>query len=142
MKKPRRSSRRRRSRWNDSWVVLLLAVPAAIVLLTRDVEASHPAPRDIDHAGHVVSEHAFPGHQRIQKVYRMAASIPHVLDGIYCYCACSKHSSHYSLHDCFTDNHGARCDICLTEAATAFEMARNGASLAEVRAAIDALYRT
>lgn len=72
----------------------------------------------------------------------MAAAIPDVLDGIYCYCACSEHSSHYSLHDCFTDNHAARCDICLTEAETAFGMAEKGAPLAEIRAAIDALYRT
>jgi hypothetical protein len=83
----------------------------------------------------------YAAYPRIAEVYAMAAQIPHVLDGIYCYCDCSKHSDHRSLLTCFQDDHGAACDVCLTEAALAFRMVGEGRSLKEIRKAVDDLYR-
>jgi hypothetical protein len=71
----------------------------------------------------------------------MAADIPQVLDGLYCHCDCSNHSGHRSLLTCFQDDHGAACDVCLTEAALAFRMTGEGRSLKEIRKAVDDLYR-
>jgi hypothetical protein len=70
------------------------------------------------------------------------AEIPHVIDGLYCHCACSEHSGHYSLLDCFHDDHGARCDVCLSEAAMAHRMHNDGESVDAIRDAIDRLYDT
>ena len=125
-----------------SWILVAVAVAGGLLLASRKSEAAHPTPRDMDHADHIMDSREFRGYERVQEVYRMAAAVPNVLDGIYCYCACSEHSGHYSLHDCFSSAHGARCDICMSEAALAYRMTRDGASLDEVREAIDALYRT
>ena len=133
---------RRGRRSAAPWIMVTVAVAAGLLLASRKSEAAHPTPRDMDHAEHIVDSRQFAGYERVQDAYRMAAAIPNVLDGIYCYCACAEHSGHHSLHDCFTSEHGARCDICMSEAALAYRLTRDGASLDEVRDAIDALYRT
>ena len=46
--------------------------------------------------------------------------------------------SGYTVHD----DHAARCDICLSEADMAHRMHQDGASLDEIRTAIDRLYDT
>lgn len=120
-------------------VVLALAVVAGVFLFSRPASA-HPAPRGDKTAEWVMGADAFVGYDRIQETYRMAAEIPQVLDGLYCYCDCSKHSDHYSLLDCFHSEHGAGCDICLTEAQLAYKMTKEGKSLEQIRAQIDALY--
>lgn len=120
----------------------VLAVLAVVLVSTRDAGAAHPEPRAMDHAGHVQDHARYVGHPRVAEVYQQAAAVAGVLDGIYCYCACSEHSGHYSLLDCFASDHGARCDVCLSEAALAHRMTLDGASLDEIRAAVDKLYRT
>lgn len=120
---------------------------AAIVLVlglvaTRSANAvPHPAPRPGLTAADVESPVRYAGYPRVAEVYEMAAQIPDVLDGLYCHCDCSKHSDHRSLLTCFQDDHGAACDVCLTEAALAFSMTGEGKSLKQIRKAVDALYR-
>jgi hypothetical protein len=65
-----------------------------------------------------------------------------VFDGLYCYCECKENFGHKSLLTCFESEHGASCDICLTEAAMAAEMHANGASLDAIRQAIDARFKS
>lgn len=120
-------------------VVLAILAVGAIFVFTRPA-AAHPDPRPTVGADHLMDPAAFAGYDRVRETYRMAAEIPQVLDGLYCYCDCSKHSDHYSLLDCFASDHGAGCDICLTEAQLAYRMTKEGKSLDEIRAAIDALY--
>ncbi len=122
------------------WAAGAVAVVAVGVLATRNAGAAHPEPRQMDHAGHVVHHAQYRAQPRVAEIYRQAAAVPAVLDGIYCYCACSRHSGHHSLLDCFASDHAARCDICLSEAALAHRMTRDGKSLREIRDAIDAIY--
>ena len=119
-------------------VVVALVGLAGVFLATRPASGEHPDPRPTPPS--VLDAAAFAGYERIQETYTMAAAIPNVLDGLYCHCDCEHHSGHYSLLDCFTDDHGAGCDICLSEAQLAYRMTREGKSLDEIRAAIDALY--
>lgn len=111
-----------------------------IVVSVRHLGAAHPEPRMMDHTGHVLPQEQFREHPRVQQGYAEAAEIPHILDGLYCYCRCSQHSAHYSLLDCFVSAHAAHCDICLTEAAIAYQMSRDGRSLDDIRHRIDAVY--
>ena len=46
--------------------------------------------------------------------YELAAKIPAVIYQQPCYCYCDR-IGHKSLHSCFENAHGARCDICLKE---------------------------
>ena len=117
-------------------VVLLLGLAT-----TRTANAHHPDPRSELSALTVESSSRYASYPRIAEVYDMAAEIPHVLDGLYCHCDCSKHSNHRSLLTCFQDDHGAGCDVCLTEAALAHRMTNEGRSLKEIRQAVDDLYR-
>jgi hypothetical protein len=125
---------------------VVVMVMAGIVLIlglvaTRTANAHHPAPRAGLTAADVESPLRYAGYPRIAEVYEMAAQIPHVLDGLYCHCDCSKHSDHRSLLTCFQDDHGAACDVCLTEAALAYRMIGEGKSLKQIRKAVDALYK-
>jgi hypothetical protein len=103
-------------------------------------QSIHPEPRPGVHAGDVVSPERYAAYPRIQAAYEKAAAIPHILDGIYCHCDCEHHSGHYSLLDCFRDDHGAHCDVCMAEAELAHAMVQRGGTLDEIRAAIDGFY--
>jgi hypothetical protein len=120
-------------------VVAALLVVAALAVLTRPASA-HPEPRTGITSVAVADASRYQDLPRVAETYRMAAEIAAVLDGLHCYCECDKHSDHYSLLDCFRSDHGAACDICLTEAQLAYSMTKEGKSLDEIRDAIDALY--
>lgn len=118
--------------------VLVLVLGLAATRSANGVQ--HPSPRAGLTAADVVPAERYAAYPRVAEVYEMAARIPEVLDGLYCHCDCSRHSDHRSLLTCFQDDHGAACDVCLTEAALAFRMTGEGRSLKEIRTAVDALY--
>lgn len=72
-----------------------------------------------------------------RRAYAAAVAIPDVLDHLYCYCYCAENYGHKSLRTCFTDGHGAGCDICMKEAIRAQELHEKGYSIKEIRAKID-----
>jgi Protein of unknown function with PCYCGC motif len=72
-----------------------------------------------------------------ETAYRVAQEIPDVIDQMYCYCECDKHSSHVTLLSCYTDDHAANCDICQDEALEAARLMKQGYSVAEIRGQID-----
>lgn len=107
----------------------------------RGAGADHPDPRDMDHAGHVVPSARYEAYPRVAQVYEMVAAVPRLVDGVYCYCQCSEHSGHYSLLDCFADDHAARCDVCLSEATMTYQMSQDGYDLKAIRSEIDGRFR-
>ncbi len=124
----------------------ILAVCAGAGLLGVGVVAQlndsgpHPEARAIDHASHVMPAARYAGMGQAQAAYERAAVIPAVLDQLFCYCFCSQHSGHYSLLDCFADDHGAACDVCMREVFIAYDMVQQGASVEQIREAIDQTY--
>lgn len=102
----------------------------------------HPMPRIDAHTMHVMPAARYASNPGIADVYEMAAEIPAVLDGVYCYCFCHNTFGHYSLLDCFMDDHAADCDICLREAIMAYQMNQQGSSLDQIRQSVDQQYRT
>ncbi len=144
----RRAARKGKGRgWKDSGLVwigggaLLLAL-AVVPAMNFSPADHHPEPRADAHERHVVDGAQYASYPRVAAIYDRVAEVPHVIDGIYCYCACSEHSGHYSLLDCYKDAHAARCDVCLSEADMAYQMHRDGKSLDDIRTAIDRLYET
>lgn len=107
---------------------------------TAVADGHHPAPRPAADREAVVPAARYAGHPRIATMYRAAAEIPEVLDGIHCYCKCDEHAGHHSLLSCFASDHAAMCDICLSEAETAFELSRDGVRLGVIRDVIDQTY--
>ena len=121
----------------------LVAVAAVGYAVTRvETGDHHPTPRDIDHAAHVMPASEFAAYPRVAATYERVAAVPHVVDGVYCYCRCSEHSGHHSLLDCFASDHGAHCDICLSEATLVYQMSRAGHDLDAIRAEIDRRFQS
>jgi len=77
---------------------------------------------------------------KIERAYQVAHDMPDVLDQLYCYCECDKHSGHRSLLSCYTDNHAANCDVCVNEALDASRMMKQGYKMTEIKRAIDRKY--
>ena len=113
---------------------------ATAPMVTHPASGHHPAPRPGNSIVQVVPAARYAQYPRIADTYSKAAEMPEVLDGIYCYCNCAEHAGHYSLLDCFTSDHAAGCDICLSEAEMAIRMTSRGHSLDEIRLVVDATY--
>lgn len=67
--------------------------------------------------------------------YDLAVKIPVVLHQQPCYCYCDR-MGHNSLHSCFEDTHGARCDICLKELYYAYSEHQKGKTAVQIRKGI------
>ncbi|MBI5286087.1 MAG: hypothetical protein HY878_00660 [Deltaproteobacteria bacterium] len=85
--------------------------------------------------GSILSPNLFKG--KTAYTYQIAKEIPDVLDSIYCYCHCQKHSGHKSLLSCYTDNHAAFCDICQDEAIIAYELYKEGKDVQTIKKMVD-----
>lgn len=124
-------------------LVLLVAAVAAVgytLIAPPAGAAQHPEPRAGITAGKVQPPERYADDPRVAQVYEEVAQIAAVADGLYCYCHCERHSGHYSLLSCFESDHGAACDVCLNQAHLAYTMTQRGASLGDIRLAIDARY--
>ncbi|MEJ2215302.1 MAG: CYCXC family (seleno)protein [Gemmatimonadota bacterium] len=120
-------------------VALLLIV--GLFATRRDAQgAQHPKPRPTASAASVVPASRYDGYPRIKETYAEVAQVPEVVDGIYCYCHCEENMGHYSLLDCFSSDHAANCDVCLSEGALAYKMNKDGKTLDQIRHAVDQLY--
>lgn len=139
-RKAGRSARRKSSRKGLLWgVVIVIAVGAGLVA-ANDAGADHPKPRADAHEHRVAPASRYEGYPRVAQAYAHAADVKGTLDGVYCYCMCAEHSGHYSLLDCFRDDHAARCDVCMSEAELAWRMFQDGKTLDNIRDAVDGLY--
>ncbi|MGB7218714.1 MAG: PCYCGC motif-containing (lipo)protein [Vicinamibacterales bacterium] len=96
----------------------------------------------------------FPGYpmsrspEVVTAAYRFAAEHPEVLSYVPCFCGCER-SGHRGNEDCFVkardingdvvlwDDHGMECAVCLDVATRARLMHAAGASVREIRTAID-----
>lgn len=67
--------------------------------------------------------------------YELAAKIPAVVHQQPCYCYCDR-MGHNSLHSCFEDTHGARCDTCLKELYYSYVESKRGKTASQIRRGI------
>lgn len=87
----------------------------------------------------------------VHAVYEFAARHPEVLQHMPCYCGCES-LGHNGNHECFVrrraadgrvlewEPHGSGCAVCVDVARDAMLMFDSGATVAAIRAAIDAKY--
>jgi hypothetical protein len=133
---------RARRRQRRAWTVAALSV-AALVVVSAAVNRSsgpldhHPTPRARSEQPRVLPASRYVDYPRVQEAYRMAAQVTDALDGIYCYCECAEHMGHYSLLECFSTDHAAGCDVCMSEGTLVYKMIEKGATLDAIRTEID-----
>jgi hypothetical protein len=89
----------------------------------------------------------------VRATYEFAARHREVLDYVPCFCGCER-GGHQGNHDCFVagrdaegnvtswDAHAMACEICIDVAYDALQMFNSGASVVDIRAAIDRKYET
>lgn len=87
--------------------------------------------------------------ETVRAVYRFAAEHPEVLSYVPCFCGCER-GGHKGNDDCFVkarnaqgdvtewEPHGLDCAVCIDVANEAMQMTRSGASVRDIRAAIEA----
>jgi Protein of unknown function with PCYCGC motif len=87
----------------------------------------------------------------VRQAYEFAARQPDVLKYVPCFCGCER-GGHKGNDNCFVagrdakgqvtawDTHGLGCEICIDVAQQAMQMHNSGASLPEIRAAVDKRY--
>jgi hypothetical protein len=84
----------------------------------------------------------------VTAAYQFAAEHPEILSYVPCFCGCER-AGHQGNHDCFVrsraengdviawDEHGVDCAVCLDVATRSRQMYAAGASVNDIRAAID-----
>ena len=87
--------------------------------------------------------------ETVKAVYQFAAEHPEVLSYVPCFCGCER-GGHKGNDDCFVkarnaqgdvtewEPHGLDCAVCIDVANEAMQMTRSGASVRDIRAAIEA----
>ena len=86
----------------------------------------------------------------VRAAYEFAARHPEVLQYVPCFCGC-EHLGHGGNDDCFVasrdadgnvtwDPHGMACTVCIDVARDAMQMKASGASVADIRLAIERTY--
>jgi hypothetical protein len=87
--------------------------------------------------------------ETVRAVYRFAAEHPEVLGYVPCFCGCER-GGHKGNDDCFVkarnaqgdvtewEPHGLDCAVCIDVANEAMQMTRSGASVRDIRSAIEA----
>jgi hypothetical protein len=119
---------------------------AGVTNLRRGVSASsrlsdHPTPRPGITAAKVLTKDQLGEHKDAAPVFDLVREIPHIVDGIRCQCGCSALDGKYSLLSCYeADGMAAHCQICQGEGRLAYRLNKQGKTLDEIRAAIDAKF--
>jgi hypothetical protein len=120
-----------------------------------DAPARPPIPTDLKaHPQANLPPLEFPGYEMprpaatVSAAYKFAAEHPEVLSYVPCFCGC-EHSGHRGNEDCFVktrdvngdvvawEEHGMECAVCLDVATRARQMYLAGASVTEIRAAVE-----
>jgi hypothetical protein len=113
--------------------------PGGLHALLADGE--HPEPRPGIDGSKVLPAAALVGAPDLIRIYDGVREIPHIADGIRCYCGCANLQGYRSLLTCFEEGGMARhCEICQSQGSLAHSRWKEGQSLAQIRRATDARF--
>ena len=139
------------------------AEPVAVTAAAAPTpEATPPAPAPIPAPAVVLKPHPqkelptlqLPGYplgrspEVITAAYKFAAEHPEILTYVPCFCGCER-MGHRGNEDCFVkardvngdvvawEDHGMECAVCLDVATRARQMYTSGASVSDIRAAVE-----
>ena len=103
--------------------------------------SDHPTPRPGITAARVLTRDQLGEHKDAAPVFDLVRQIPEVADGIRCQCGCSVLDGKYSLLSCYErDGMAAHCQTCQAEGRLVYRLHKQGKSLDDIRAAIDAKF--
>ncbi|CAN5809372.1 hypothetical protein BH23GEM9_BH23GEM9_37590 [soil metagenome] len=118
----------------------LLPLPAAATGL-RLLQPGHPTPRPGVDASRVLSATELADAPHLVALFDGIRQIPHIADGIRCYCGCAQIEGYRSLLSCYEDVGMAKwCEICQGQGRLAHGRWKEGQTLEQIRRATDARY--
>jgi hypothetical protein len=134
----------RRSFLGRAGGALAALIPGRLLLPRRafhPMTGPHPQPRPGITAAKVLTKDQLADTPDLIPVFDQVREIPEIVDGIRCQCGCSEIEGNYSLLSCYEGDAMARhCQICQGQGRLAHRLHKDGKSLDEIRAAIDARY--
>jgi len=101
----------------------------------------HPKPRPGITAAKLMTAEQLAG-RKAADAFEGVRAIPEIADGIRCHCGCAELPDYYSLLTCYEGPKAMAlsCPICQGEGRMAARMHKEGATLDEIREALDAKY--
>jgi hypothetical protein len=126
-----------------SFVAAVSATVASFVLPPRIANAApkHPMPRRGVTGSHVLKAKDLEKTPKLIPLFDSIRDIPEIVDGIHCQCGCTNPPEFYSLLSCFEGRGMARdCVICQGQGRLAVRLHKEGKTLDQIRAAIDAKF--
>ena len=104
--------------------------------------SSHPTPRRGITGAHVLTRKQLAATPALIPLFDSVRAAPGIFDGIECQCGCTRSLDFYSLLTCFEGKAMARtCIVCQDQARLVARLHKEGKSLNQIRAAIDAEFR-
>ena len=128
-----------------SFVSTLTAAGAAVLFPRQRVFAGtpsgHPVPRPGITGKNVLTKDQLAKTPKLIPLFDGIREIPEIADGIRCNCGCTDAPELRSLLSCFEGRGMARdCFICQGQARLAIRLHKEGKSLDQIRAAVDAKF--
>lgn len=121
----------------------LLPTSDALGAGTRRVRRlAHPTPRPGITAAKVLTAEQLASRPQLVPLFDDVRAMPEIVDGIRCSCGCANQPGNYSLLSCYEgENAMAKwCPVCQGQGRLAARLRKEGKTLDEIRAAIDAKY--
>jgi hypothetical protein len=114
------------------------AEPTARLLLRSN---GHPDPRPGIDGSRVLTARQLTAAPDLAGLFDNIREIPHIADGIRCYCGCAQLDGYRSLLSCYEDVGMAQfCEVCQGQGRLAHRRWKEGQSLDQIRRATDARY--
>jgi hypothetical protein len=105
------------------------------------VPGPHPTPRAGITGEHVLTKEQLASKPKLIPLFDSVREIPEVVDGIRCNCGCTNPPEFYSLLSCYEGKGMAQsCGVCQGQGRLAVRLHKEGKTLDEIRAAIDAKF--
>jgi hypothetical protein len=124
-----------------SLAVVGLIVPAESAFAKTRRTGPHPTPRPGITGEKVLTKAQLEGKPKLIPLFDSVREIPEIIDGIRCNCGCTNPPEFYSLLSCYEGKGMAReCGICQGQGRLAVRLHKEGKTLDEIRAAIDAKF--
>ena len=101
----------------------------------------HPTPRPGITGDKVLTKEQLAASPKLVPLFDSVRQIPEIVDGIRCQCGCTHPPDYYSLLSCYEGDAMARhCPLCQGQGQLAVRLHKEGKSLDQIRAAIDAKF--
>lgn len=126
-----------------AFLTTLSAAAATTLLSPRFANAAprHPTPRPGITGAYVLKKKDLQKTPNLIQLFESVREIPQIIDGIHCNCGCTNGVEFYSLLSCYESKGMARdCAICQGQGRLAVRLHKEGKTLDQIRAAIDARF--